>query len=212
MPRLRPPADGPIPDPAALFGDPVARVGLEIGFGSGEHAAGLLRADPGLGIIGCEIFHNGIARFAAHLDADGTTGRARIHDDDARTLLPRLGPATLDGVWLLFPDPWPKKRHADRRFLQTATLDLIATALKDGTELRMASDDATMQDWMLWLAPVHPAFVWTARRPADWRTRPHGEPETRYEAKARAAARAPIWLRLKRRPRTPCADPATVAR
>lgn len=203
-PTLRAPS-GPIADLSDLFRAPVGHVDLEIGFGGGEHAAGLLAADPRLGLIGCEIFENGVARFVAHLDADGTADRACLHDADARDLLDRLPDGALRRVYLPFPDPWPKARHADRRFLQTATLDALARVLADGGQLRLASDDPTMQRWMLALAPVHPAFDWTARRPADWSTPPADEPDTRYAAKARAAGRTPIYLRLERRPRVACA-------
>jgi len=89
--------------------------------------------------------------------------------------------------------------------LQTATLDALARVIADDGELRLASDDPTMQRWMLRLAPVHAAFEWTARRPADWLTPPADEPDTRYAAKARAAGRTPFYLRLTRRPRVACA-------
>ena len=205
LPSLRLVPDAPIADLKSVFVKPVERIALEIGFGSGEHPAGLLRVDPTLGLIGCEVFVNGVARFVAHLEDDGTGDRARVCDDDARGLLRHLPAASLDIVFLPFPDPWPKARHEKRRFLQTETLDLLAAALRDGGELRMASDDPAMQEWMLRLTPPHPAFEWTARSASDWKMRPSDEPESRYEAKAIAAGRPPIYLRFLRRPRAACA-------
>ena len=102
-------------------------------------------------------------------------------------------------VFVLFPDPWPKARHAKRRFVQTATLDALARVMRPGAELRLATDDPVMRLWMLRTAPVHPAFEWTARRAADWRTRPDDWPETRYEAKARRLGHEVWYFRFRRR-------------
>ncbi|MEM6492279.1 MAG: tRNA (guanosine(46)-N7)-methyltransferase TrmB, partial [Pseudomonadota bacterium] len=209
LPTLRP-QPGPIADPLTLFRRPVAHVDLEIGFGGGEHSVGLLRQDQDLGLIGCEVFENGVGRFVAHLHEQNALDRACVHDGDARALLDRLPDGGLRRVYVLFPDPWPKTRHAARRFLQSETLDALARVIADKGELRLASDDPTMQRWMLRLGPPHPAFSWTARRPADWMTPPADEPDTRYAAKARAEGRAPIYIRLQRRPRMACADSGVV--
>lgn len=194
------PAAGSVLDPASLFPGAPRPVWLEIGFGGGEHLAAQADAHPGIGFLGAEPFVNGQASLAAHVDRLGLAN-VRILPDDARPLLEALPEASIARAFVLFPDPWPKRRHAGRRFIVPATLDALARVLEDGAELRIASDDPGYVQWILSLVPVHPAFRWTARRAEDWRRRPGDWPETRYEAKAIAAGRSPAFLRFLRRPR-----------
>ena len=102
-------------------------------------------------------------------------------------------------MFILFPDPWPKTRHHKRRLVSTATLDRLAMLMRQGAELRLATDDRDYLAWMLEHATAHPDFAWLARGPADWRERPADWPPTRYEEKARAAGRTPAFLRFVRR-------------
>jgi len=200
LPRYAlPPGDAPL-DPAALFAQPIHDLWLEIGFGGGEHLAWQAAANPEVGFIGCEPFMNGVASLLRHLD-EGDLANVRVHAGDARDVIDRLPEACLGRVFILFPDPWPKRRHRDRRIVSTATLDALARAMRDGAELRLATDDVVQQRWMLQVAPPHPAFQWQVNGPEDWRDRPADWPETRYEAKARAAGRPPMFLRLVRRVR-----------
>lgn len=135
-------------DPKALFPRNTAQVWLEIGFGGGEHLAEQARANRDVGLIGCEVFLNGIATLLAQVSAGGLDN-VRVYPEDARDLLDALPDASLDRVFLLFPDPWPKRRHADRRFIQPANLDLLARLMKPGAEFRVASDDPTYVGWAL---------------------------------------------------------------
>lgn len=187
-------------DLRALFDAPKTDTWLEIGFGGGEHLAHQAAANSGLGFIGCEPFVNGVASLCAAIDARQLTN-IRILHDDARPLLSALPEASLGRVFVLFPDPWPKKRHAFRRFIQTETLDRLAFLLRDGAELRLASDDPTVMRWMFELTWKHPAFRWLARKAADWRERPADAIATRYEQKALKQGRKPVFLRFVRRPR-----------
>lgn len=170
-------------DPRGYFARPVEDVWLEIGFGAGEHLHALARSHPDVGLIGAEPFINGVAKLLSKLDP-GEGGNIRIHMDDARDILDALPDASLGRVMILFPDPWPKIRHAKRRFIQMDTLDAIARILKPGGELRFATDDPIYLAWALERLCAHPAFQWTARRAEDWRKRPESWPQTRYEAKA----------------------------
>ena len=104
-------------------------------------------------------------------------------------------------MFILFPDPWPKRRHHKRRLVAPPTLDLLAEVMSDAAECRLATDDRDYLAWMLEHTIAHSEFVWLARRPFDWRERPGDWPATRYEAKARAAGRNPAFLRFQRRPR-----------
>jgi len=193
------PKAGPL-DPRSLFPMPVAAVWLEIGFGAGEHVAAQAEHHPDISFIGCEVFEDGIVRLLGEIARRGI-GNVRLFTDDARLLLAVLPPASLGRVFVLFPDPWPKRRHHKRRLIAPATLDLLATVMEDGAELRLATDDRGYLAWMLEHLMAHPDFRWLARRPADWRERPPDWPPTRYEEKARAAGRRPAFLRFIRHPR-----------
>lgn len=202
LPRLRfsLPPERPV-DPRRLFGRRVEAVWLEIGFGAGEHLATQAARHGDHGLIGCEVFENGVVRLLAEVERLGVAN-VRLLIDDARPLLHALAEASLGRVFVLFPDPWPKQRHHKRRLVAAATLDALAHAMQDGAELRLATDDMEYLRWMLERATAHPAFEWLARRPQDWRARPPDWPATRYEQKALAAGRRPAFLRFRRRPRS----------
>lgn len=199
LPRLTPPTDaapGTL-DPATLFDVPVRETWLEVGFGSGEHLLRQAEREPETGFLGCEPFVNGAAALLARLTEE-MRARVRVLMGDARPLLDALVPASVGRAFLLFPDPWPKRRHAKRRFLQPATLDAFARVLVPGAELRAASDHPVCQRWMLRLLLDHPAFEWTARRPGDFAARPADWPETRYEARAVREGARPVFLTFRR--------------
>ena len=187
-------------DPATLFAKPPRAVWLEIGFGGGEHLAYQAKANPEIGFVGCEVFENGVASMLAHI-RDEDLVNVRLHPEDARDLLAVLKPNSIDRLFLLFPDPWPKKRHAGRRFINQANLDLLSTSLVDGAEFRVGSDDPGYIAWALAHVTAHPAFQWLAESPADWSRRPDDWPETRYERKALKAGRKPAYFRFRRRSR-----------
>ena len=184
-----------------LFSEPVRDVWLEIGFGAGEHLAHQARANPTVGFIGCEPFVQGVAGLLRHLEDDGTAGRVRIFPDDARLLLGRLPEARIGRLFVLFSDPWPKKRHHKRRLIDAETLADFARILKDGAEFRWASDDSGYVEWTLEHVARNEAFALTDRISGDWPQRPADWPETRYEQKARAEGRTPVFLCYVRRSR-----------
>ncbi|GAB4192491.1 MAG: tRNA (guanosine(46)-N7)-methyltransferase TrmB [Thalassobaculales bacterium] len=199
LPALALPATLP-PDLRSLFAAPVSEVWLEIGFGGGEHLTAQAAARPDVGLIGVEPFVNGIAKALAAIEAQGLANIRLLHGD-ARPLLARLPEASLTRIFVLFPDPWRKARHHRRRLIQHDTLALLARALADGGELRLATDHADYLVWMLEHLRGHPDLAWTAGRAADWLTRPPDWPPTRYEEKALAAGRIPVFLRFRRRRR-----------
>lgn len=197
LPRLRLDLAAPAADPATLFAVPVGEVWLEIGFGGGEHLAFQAAQNPDIGFIGCEPFVNGVAKLLAAVERGGLAN-IRIHDGDAVAVLDWLPDAALARVFLLHPDPWPKKRHWKRRFVAAGNLDRLARVMAPGAELRIASDWPDYVDWMLRRLTAHPAFAWTARCAADWRGRPADWPETRYAAKAAREGRVSAYLRFRR--------------
>jgi tRNA (guanine-N7-)-methyltransferase len=187
-------------DREALFGAERRSMWLEIGFGGGEHLAQQAADHPETGLIGCEIFENGIVKLLAQIERR-RLDNIRIFTDDARLLVAALPSASTDRVFVLFPDPWPKPRHHKRRIVSREILDGLAEIMTDYAELRLATDDHGYLCWMLERLTDHPAFEWLARRPGDWRERPSDWPPTRYEEKARTVGHASAFLRARRRPR-----------
>ncbi|TMJ72452.1 MAG: tRNA (guanosine(46)-N7)-methyltransferase TrmB, partial [Alphaproteobacteria bacterium] len=120
----------------------------EIGFGAGEHLAAQAERHPEIGFIGSEVFEDGIVRALGEVARRGL-GNVRLFTDDARLLLAALPRQSLSRVFILFPDPWPKRRHHKRRLVAPATLDLLAAAMTDSAELRLATDDRDYLAWML---------------------------------------------------------------
>ena len=181
---------------------PPAALWLEVGFGGGEHAAAQVAAHPEIGLIAAEVFQNGVCALLSRLlpdPADPATaplpGNLRLWTRDARSLLLGLPDAALDRLFLLFPDPWPKSRHARRRFVHPAALPGLARVLRPGAEWRVASDDPTYQDWVTVTLADQPWFD----VPPPATERPAGWPPTRYEAKALRAGRRPLYWAFRRR-------------
>ena len=171
---------------------------LEIGFGGGEHLLHQAETNPDTGLIGCEPFINGVAMALPKLAALGGA-RVRLHPGDARDLLDVIPDAALGRVYLLYPDPWPKKKHHRRRFVSAENLSALARVMRPGAELRIATDIEDYVRHTLEAAQASPEFDWTARAPADWRAPWPGWHRTRYEAKAVREGRRPHYLILRRR-------------
>jgi tRNA (guanine-N7-)-methyltransferase len=194
---LRLPLREPAPSPlASLFGQPVEEVWLEIGFGSGEHLIWQAKHHPHVGFIGCEPFINGVASLFGKIEALGLNA-IRVHDGDARDVLAWLPPQSISRIFVLFPDPWPKKRHQKRRLVSQDAVTDFARVLRSGGELRFASDNADYAGEALLTILASGAFAWTAERPKDWRARPSDWPETRYERKALSEGRKPAYLSFR---------------
>ena len=182
-------------DPAAPLASPLW---LEIGFGSGEHLAWQAASHPDQLLVGSEVYRNGIASLLGQIEARGLTN-IRLWPEDARDLLDRLPDGAVGRVFLLFPDPWPKARHAERRFIGPGNLPSLARIMAPGARLRVATDDHTYLAWILDHLPQHPSFRWRVEGPEDWRRRPDDWPPTRYEQKALREGRKPAYLTFERR-------------
>lgn len=195
LPRLSLPADGPL-DAARLFGGD-RPLQLEIGFGAGEHLAAQAEAAPASGFIGCEPFLNGVVGALGHVRGRGLEN-VRLHMGDALEVVERLPDASLERVYLLHPDPWPKARHAKRRMMNHGPMDLIAAKLKSGAEFRLGTDDEIYCRWAIMIMNQRPDFVWQAEDPRDFLQRPEDWPETRYERKARRYGHEVWYFRYRR--------------
>lgn len=196
--QLQLPQVGPLPNPCGLFDQTVSQVWLEIGFGKGEHLAWQLTHNPDVGIIGCEPFMTGVAGLLRSLTPD-QLGRLKLYPGDGLDVLETLPDASLNRVFLLFPDPWPKARHWKRRFVQPERLDQVARVLRAGGLFWLATDHPGYRRWMLAHLQNRQDFRWLADKPGDWQ-RPEGMPPTRYEEKARRQGRSSTWLRYERLP------------
>jgi tRNA (guanine-N7-)-methyltransferase len=183
-------------DLRTLFGG-VEDLRLEIGFGGGEHLAAEADRAPGTGFIGSEPFVNGMAKMLSLIAAQNLRN-VRLHHGDAAELLAWLPDRSLARVDLIYPDPWPKRRHWKRRFVQAASIAQLGRILKSGGEFRFATDIADYAAWTLRHLAQSPGFVWCAERADDWRLPWPGFSGTRYEAKAKRAGRVPCYLIFRR--------------
>jgi tRNA (guanine-N7-)-methyltransferase len=198
LPRLALDLSRPPPDPLTqLFPVPVTEVRLEIGFGGGEHLVAQAEAAPHVGFIGCEPFVNGMAKALAGIEAR-RLANIRLHLGDATAAIDWLPAGAIAGLDLLYPDPWPKRRHWKRRFVQDARIVDLARIMGRGAVFHFATDSADYAAWTLAHLLRSADFGWTAERADDWRNPWPGFVRTRYEAKAVRAGRAPCYLVFRR--------------
>lgn len=188
--------------PAALFktpslASPVSEIWLEIGFGGGEHLVWQATHNTGVGIIGCEPFRDGVIKVLAAIEAQKLQN-VRVHADDARDVLRWLPAGSIARAFVLFPDPWPKRKHQKRRLVNTTLLAALARVLRPGGHLRLGTDIADYARTMLMAAQNEPRLRWLAETADDWRVRPDDWPQTRYEAKAVREGRSSCYLIFQR--------------
>lgn len=184
-------------DLATLYPVAVDRIRLEIGFGGGEHLIHRALGEPGTGFIGIEPFVNSMAKLLSKVEEHGLRN-IRVHDDDATVVLDWLPAASIDQIDLLYPDPWPKKKHWKRRFVSDVNLERFHRVLKPGGLFCFASDIDTYVNWTLQHVARHDGFEWTARNASDWLTPFADWPGTRYEAKARREGRSSAYLTFRK--------------
>jgi tRNA (guanine-N7-)-methyltransferase len=171
---------------------------LEIGFGGGEHLAHQAGVHRDVRFIGAEPFINGVAKLLSLIEAKKLEN-VLIHDGDVRDLLEALPDGSIERIYLLYPDPWPKARHHKRRLVNAVNLDHFHRLLKPGGLFLFASDWSDYVAWTLLEIRKHGGFLWLAERAADWRTPFPDWIETRYEAKAKGEGRTPVYLAFSRR-------------
>jgi len=185
LPKLRIDLDNPLP---------VGEVRLEIGFGGGEHLAHQAALFPDVNFIGAEPFRNGVAKLLALVE-EKAIGNIQIHDDDVRYLLEKLPPASLSRIYVLYPDPWPKKRHHERRIVNAETLQQFHVLLKPDGVFLFASDIDDYIEWTLRECGEHGGFELVSNATAPF----ENWFQTRYEAKAKREGRETIYLAYAKR-------------
>jgi tRNA (guanine-N7-)-methyltransferase len=199
LPRLAIDIASPAPsDPTSLFDPKAEALRLEIGFGGGEHLVAEAQILPRTGFIGCEPYVNGMAKILTQVETHAI-GNIRLFAGDAAGLLAWLPPRSLARIDLIHPDPWPKRRHWKRRFVQDATIAAMARVLQGGGEFRFVSDIADYCAWTLSHFARSPDFIWTAERAGDWKQPWPGYTMTRYGRKAEREGRDAAYLRFRRR-------------
>jgi tRNA (guanine-N7-)-methyltransferase len=185
------------PELATLFDPKVESIRLEIGFGGGEHLVAEAQAFPRIGFIGCEPYVNGMAKILTQIEANNI-GNIKLFAGDAAELLAWAPPQSLDRVDLIHPDPWPKRRHWKRRFVQDATVAAMARVLKPKSEFRFVCDIDDYVAWTLKHLVRAPDFFWTAEQASDWRLPWPDYTMTRYGRKAEREGRRAAYLRFRR--------------
>ena len=198
LPKITVTGEAGLIDPAEVFDEANRELWLEIGFGAGEHLAWQASHHRNVNIIGCEPYINGVARLLADIRDEKLTN-VRICPDDARPLLDALPDQSISRAFVLFGDPWPKKRHNNRRMIGPENLTRLARILKDGALLRIASDHGEYVRWIIRHLSQDENFKWLDEGPSDWYQREEDWPPTRYETKA-LAGRA-HYLRFERNAR-----------
>ena len=170
---------------------------LEIGFGGGEHLVWQATRNPNVTLIGCEPFEDGVVKVLARIE-EHKLSNIRIHMGDARDVLRALPDAGIARAFILFPDPWPKRKHQKRRLVNAQTLAHLARVMRPRAELRIGTDIGDYARSLLEAFQSEPRFRWRADCPSDWRIRPDDWPETRYEAKAAREERVRYYFRWER--------------
>ncbi|MBT5185747.1 MAG: tRNA (guanosine(46)-N7)-methyltransferase TrmB [Kordiimonadaceae bacterium] len=183
-----------------LFNHKPKEIWLEIGFGKGEHLSAQAIANPNVGIIGCEPFLNGVSGLVDHMDRESLSN-IRFYMDDARLLMDALPDGFLSRAFILFPDPWPKKRHHKRRIVSPGNLQVLSRLLKDNAELRIGTDHHDYCRWILARMMENPDFTWQDHGPDQWHKRAEDWPATRYEKKALEVGRKSTYMTFRRKPR-----------
>ena len=196
----------------SMFNETKQKICLEIGFGDGQHIFGQAKNNPNNGYVGVEVFQNGVANLLSLISgvkegdnlpdvieyANCDVNNIRVYDDDVRLLFSKIPDNFFDKVYLLFPDPWPKKKHANRRFVNPKNLIEIARILKKGGEFRIATDHPIYKRHVLRTMNECENFVWTAKCSDDWRNEPKDWVRTKYQMKAIREGRRPVWFDYKK--------------
>jgi tRNA (guanine-N7-)-methyltransferase len=187
-PRLVLPfSDAPL-DPSAVFGRSAPLV-VEVGFGMGQATAASAASQPDTDLLGIEVHEAGVGALLRRIEADGLANLRIVRHDAVEVLRSMIAPTSLAGVWVWFPDPWPKKRHWKRRLIQPPFVALAASRLAPGGLLHCATDWQPYAEQMLQVLSAEPALTNTA---AGYAPRPAYRPQTKFELRGLALGHG-VW-------------------
>ncbi len=172
-------------------------VWIEVGFGGGEHLLSIAQGNTNVGFIGCEPYLNGMAMFLSKLH-NSKLSNVRVIMDDARILFDVTPTSSISKLFLLFPDPWPKRRHADRRFINKNNIKVLKRIIRSGGILHIATDVDMYVKHVLETFLDENEFEWLAERPKDWKLPWPGWKSTRYEEKAINSGKRVTYLTFRR--------------
>lgn len=175
------------------------KVALEIGFGGGEHLIAQAVHAPETLFIGCEPYINGVARCLSAMEAQGDIRNIRLFTDDARKLIEAMPGQSVDSIFILFPDPWPKERHKKRRLVNAKTLAMLSRIHKPGGRLLIATDHVDYSEWILEVLLTSPHYQWTAKARKDWQNPPADWTQTKYQRKTTEQGRLPVFMECVRK-------------
>jgi tRNA (guanine-N7-)-methyltransferase len=182
---------------AEVFLQAFSKTSLEIGFGAGEHLIACAKQNPHIGFIGAEAYLNGIAKCALKAQ-EADLKNLRIWPKDVRPLLDALPSSSLSAIYLLYPDPWPKRRHWKRRMINDANLVRFARLMRKDAKLYFATDWSNYASWALSHVLAAKDFIWEASSMKDWTESFFPSLSTRYEKKALKEGRRPLYLTFTR--------------
>ena len=173
----------------------IEQLHLEIGFGGGEYLLHHAKIRPNTGFIGVEPFISSMVKLLKFLDAEPDRQKnIRLYNDDASKLLRLMPNDSLTGIDLFYPDPWQKKKHNKRRFVNKENLNHIVRLLKNGGCFRFVSDIPQYVNWTLMHCEQNGYLKWQANKASHWQKPYANWVSTRYEQKAIAENRSPTYL------------------
>ena len=173
------------------------KIFLEIGFGSGEIIFKEARKNPNNIYMGIEYYRRGVAQLLKKIE-DHNLKNIKIFHGDAHKFLENFSGIFFDEVWLFFPDPWPKKRHEKRRFIQKESINKLNEVIKPKGNLYISSDDRSYIAWTLSLFNQNNKFEWLAENHSDWKNPYEDYHGSRYEEKGLRKNRKPYFLKFKK--------------
>ncbi len=169
---------------------------IEIGSGMGESTAGMAVARPEINLLAVEVYKPGVAQTFHHLARAGAENVRVMRGDGVQVLTDLIAPASLAEAWLFFPDPWPKTKHLKRRLVTASFTELVASRLRRGGTLRLATDWAPYAEQMLAVCTTTKGL---RNAYPGWAARPGFRPRTRFERRGLADGREIFELEFVRR-------------
>ena len=197
FPKLRIELDKSNESTKSLFRPDGRKTWLEIGFGSGENLLHQINKYHKINFIGCEPYINGLASLVCNIK-EKDYDRVKLFNDDVNILLRRLPNKSVNNLFVLFPDPWPKMRHHKRRLIKPVIIEIFSRILDKGAKVFIATDDMNYMKNILISFINNKNFNWLISKPSDLFERPNILVKTRYENKALNKGIRPAYIVMEK--------------